>query len=407
VSHRYRAYPSPTVKQVCLRHIGESRWVWNAAIAAVKAHAKDENVPYFDLTTARREIEWLADGSSSVQQQALRDLQQAFANAKRGTHRFPTWRKRGENESFCVRDVAVTPLNRKWAELTIPKAGKLRFKLSRPLPTTYGMARVTHSSDGQWYVSFSAMQAPVLREPTGAIVGIDRGVTTTLVLSDGQTLRAAKMRPREARRIGRLQRQLSRQQKGSGRRSKTKTRIAKEHASVARRRKNWVERTTTRLVRDYDVIVLEDLRVKNMVKAPAPLKDPDNPGQYFRNGARAKAGLNRAILQQGWSMFGTRLEQKAAASGVTVLKINPAYTSQQCRNCSYTAKENRESQAVFLCVSCGHTNHADINAAENILARGLHVFAPTPGHGASQGHLAARRSLTPVNSENSLEGEAA
>jgi transposase len=251
------------------------------------------------------------------------------------------------------------------------------------------------------------MQAPVLREPTGAIVGIDRGVTTTLTLSDGRMFRVPVIGPREARRIERLQQQLARQKKGSERRSRTKTVLSLEHGHVARRRKDWVEKITTRLIRDYDVVVLEDLRVKNMVATPKPKPDPDQPGHFLPNGARAKAGLNWAIHQQGWSIFATRLEQKASASRVTVIKVNPAYTSQQCRSCGHTATENRESQAVFSCKACGHTNHADRNAAENILARGLEYLAPTHGQGESRQTPAARISLALASSENSLDRAAA
>jgi len=367
----------------------------------VKAHA-----PFFDLTKARTETSWLAQGSSSVQQQTLRDLAQALRHAKKGTHRFPTWRKRGEHEGFCVRDVTVRVLNRHWAELTVPKAGRLRFRLSRPLPKPHGMARVTLDSAGWWHVSFSAPQAAVEREPTGAVVGIDRGVATTLATSDGRMLRALKLRPREARRIDRLQRQLSLQKKGSKRRGKTKAQLARTHAHATRRRNDWIEKTTTSLVRDYDLLAVEDLKVRSMTAAPRPKPDPDREGAYLPNGRAAKAGLNRAILAQGWGRFLRRLEDKAGASGVTVVWVNPAYTSQQCRACGHVAKENRESQAVFSCVACGYEDHADRNAAENILARGL-ALAPTPGQGASQHELAARTSPSQDGSENLVGSVAA
>jgi len=394
MSHRYRAYPTTEQAAVFAKHCGEARWVWNEALRAVKAHA-----PFFDLTKARQGHEWLAEGSSSVQQQALRDLRQALANAKLGTHRFPSWRRRGEHEGFCVRDVTVGVLNGSWAELSVPKCGRLRFRLSRPLPEHRGMARVTLDSAGWWHVSFASPQAPVERVPTGAVVGIDRGVVTTLATSDGQMLRAPKLRPREERRIERLQRQLSRQKKGSRRRGKTKAAMANTHAKTVRRRNDWIERTTTRLVRDYDLLAVEDLNVRSMTAAPRPKPDPDSLGAFLPNGRAAKAGLNRAILAQGWGCFLRRLDDKARVSGVTVVRVNPAYTSQQCRACGHVAKENRESQAVFSCVACGHENHADRNAAENILARGL-ALAPTPGQGASRREPAARISPSSDGSGN-------
>ena len=401
MSHRYRAYPTPEQAAVFARHCGEARFVWNQALAAVMARR-----PFFDLTKTRTEIGWLAEGSSSVQQQALRDLRQALANAKLGTHRFPSWRRRGEHEGFSVRDVTVGVLNGSWAELSVPKCGRLRFRLSRPLPEHRGMARVTLDSAGWWHVSFASPQAPVERVPTGAVVGIDRGVVTTLATSDGQMLRAPKLRPRETSRIERLQHQLARQKKGSRRRGKTKAQLARAHAHAARRRNDWIEKTTTSLVRDYDVLAVEDLKVKNMSAAPKPKPDPETPGAFLPNGRAAKAGLNRAILSQGWGRFLRRLDDKATASGVAVLRVDPAYTSQQCRACGHVAKENRESQAVFSCVACGHENHADRNAAENILARGL-FLAPTPGQGARSGTRPARGSLAPASGENLVGSVAA
>ena len=402
MTHRYRLYPSPAQLPVLRSHCGHARWVWNEALRAVKAHASDATVPFFDLTKARRETDWLAAGSSSVQQQALRDLTRALANAKAGTHRFPRWRRKGEDEGFCVRDVTVAIVNRRWAELTVPKARPMRFRLSRPLPEAYGMARVTLDSAGWWHVSFAAPQPPVDREPTGAVVGIDRGVASTIATSDGSLLRAPKLRPRERRRIERLQQQLARQHKGSRRRGRTKAAIARTHAHALRRRNDWIERRTTGVVRAYDVIAVEDLEVKSMVRAPRPKPDPEREGSFLPNGRRAKARLNRAILDQGWGRILRRLEDKAGASGVVVVRVDPAYTSQTCARCGHVAKESRESQAAFSCVACGRKRHADLNAAANILARGIASLAPTPGHGAGPGDRAARRSPAPAGSENLL-----
>jgi putative transposase len=138
-----------------------------------------------------------------------------------------------------------------------------------------------------------------------------------------------------------------------------------------------------------DLIVLEKLNTKGMVRRPKPKPDQDQPGAFLPSGARSKAGLNRAILASCWGVVGQRLAEKGAASGVTVLFADPRFTSQQCHVCGHTQAENRESQAVFTCVACGHEDHADRNAARNILARGLatlggEVPARAPGHGVSR-----------------------
>src|SRR5664280_700701 len=401
MSHRYRLYPSPVQELACLRHCADARYVWNLALEQANCYRPHRGptpgaaARQHQSAEARQET-WLGEGSSSVQQQALRDFDRALANWWAGTHRRPTWRKAGVNQGFCVRDVAVGKINRRWAGLAVPKLGKVRFRLSRPLPSSYGMARITLDRAGRWHVSFSAVQAATDRRPTGSVIGIDRGVATTIATSDGEMFRAPTS-PNLVSKVDRLQRRLARQKRGSAKRAKTKVRLAgaHAHAQIVDRRRDWVEKTTTRLVYDHDVFVLEDLRVKNMIRRPKSKPDPDHVGAHLPNGSTAKAGLNRAIARSSWSTLARRLEDKAAASGVTVVYVDPRYTSQQCRRCGHTAPENRESQAVFECVSCGHVNHADINAAENIVARGL-APAPTPGHGASPGNRAARVSPPPA-----------
>jgi putative transposase len=398
MAHRYRLYPTPDQERVCALHAAHARAVWNAALEQFNCwrrgrpsspgHAERTR----QLAEARGELEWLAAGSSSVQPQALRDFDRALRNWWAGTHRRPTWRKRGRRDGFCVRDVSVRKLNRSWAEITVPKAGRVRFRHSRPLPEgKLGMARVTRDGKGRWHVSFPAPQSPVPRESTGAAVGIDRGVANTLSTSDGEMVHAPAMRQREHRRLTRLQRRLNRQHKGSARRSQTKAAIAALHQAVSDRRHAWIEVQTTRLVRECDVICVEDLRVSNMLRRPASRPDPDHPEAFLPNGARAKARLNRSIHAQGWSRWLRRLEEKANASSVCVVRVDPRHTSRECRRCGYTAAENRESQAVFACQRCGHVAHADRHAAENILARGLRALAQTPGSGAERRTSGAAR----------------
>jgi putative transposase len=221
------------------------------------------------------------------------------------------------------------------------------------------------------------------------VIGIDRGVRTALVTSDGQHYRAPAISGRRAARYLALQRKLARQHQRSNGRERTRHQMAALTARVTDRRKDWAEKISTRLVRDNDLIVLEQLNTPGMVRRPEPKPDPGHPGSFLPNRARAKAGLSRGILASCWGLLGQRLADKGAASGVTVLFVDARFTSQQCHACGHTAAGNRESQAVFRCQKCGHLDHADANAARNILARGLHLLAagelvpaPAPGHGA-------------------------
>jgi len=195
------------------------------------------------------------------------------------------------------------------------------------------------------------------------------GVVATVTTSDGRMFHAPGLRPEETQRLRRLQRKLARQEKSSRRRSKTKTAIARLKAREADRRKDFIEQTTTALVREFDLIAVWDLAVKSMVRSAK--------GTIAAPGVNvaAKRGLNRAISAQGWSMLRRRLEEKATTCGVTVVAVNPAHTSQRCAVCGHTCPENRKSQAVFRFRACGHEANADVNAATNILAAGLAVTA--------------------------------
>jgi len=378
VAIRNRLYLDTGQRLVLAAHCAHARFVWNLAVEQQswwrpgRGSAPDRKERQRQLAEARAGT-WLAEGSSSVQQCALRDFDHAmaaFLDPKNPAGR-PSFRSKRGPQGFVIRDTKVRRLNRRWGEVLVPKLGYVRFRWTRDLPAKLGMARVTVDRAGRWHVSFPAPQPALNRELTGAVVGIDRGVRTALVTSDGQHYRVPRISDRRAARYLALQQRMGRQQKNSRKREKTRLAMARITARVADRRRNWAEKVSTRLVMDHDLIVFEKLNTNGMTRKPAPKPAPDRPGAFLPNGARAKASLNRGILGSCWGYLATRTEQKAAASGAAVVYIDPRFTSQQCRMCGHVAKENRESQAVFLCVSCGHSDHADANAARNILARGL------------------------------------
>jgi putative transposase len=228
---------------------------------------------------------------------------------------------------FCVRDVRVRVINRRWAHVTVPKLGRVRFRLSRPLPFGRGMARVTRDRAGRWHVSFTATQPVLEREPTGRAVGVDLGVAATVATSDGELLHAPWLTAGEAQRLRRLERRKARQRKGSGRRERTKAAIARLHARGRDRRKDFAEQTSTRLVREHDVIAIEDLRVRQMLRSAAGTRE--HPGVNVAQ----KRGLNRSIGRQAWSLLRHRIEDKTATCNVVVVAVDPRHTSQTCHRC--------------------------------------------------------------------------
>lgn len=205
-------------------------------------------------------------------------------------------------------------------------------------------------------------------------VGIDRGVAIPLQVGDqayDYTANQKKSKERHARYIKRLQQQLSRRQKRSVRYKRTKRRLSARHASIAHIRKDFCHKASHAIVKqpEHKIIVLEDLKTKHLTKSPKP--KPNQRGGWDKNGAKAKAGLNKAILDKGWHLFETYVNYKAEAAGKVVFKVPAHHTSQACSACDDTHPDNRKSQSEFVCGSCGYTDHADRNAACNIKKRAI------------------------------------
>ena len=364
---RYRLLPSRAQERVLRDHCAHARFVWNLAIEQQswwrpgRASAPGCVEQCRQLSAARQEYRWLAAGSAIVQQQALLDFSQAMVNYFTGTHRRPTWRKADRDEGFRIvnlRPSQVQRLNRHRGQVFIPKVGWVRFRWSRAVPPARSF-RVKLDRAGRWHVSFAVVPAPIEGPRIGMVVGLDRGVAVSAALSTGEMLTCPRLSVSRQRRLQRLQRKRARASRGSNRHAKLKHAIAALRARETDARKDWAEKLTTDLARRFDLIRVEDLRVRDMTRsARGTLAEPG------RN-VRAKAGLNREILASGWGILLRRLEQKAPGR---VQKINPAFTSQRCGACGHVAGENRKSQAIFVCTACRYTANADVNAAQNIAA---------------------------------------
>jgi putative transposase len=363
----YRLLPSPAQAQVLQSHCAHARFVWNLAVEqqswwrSGRTSAPGWVEQCRQLSAARQEHRWLAAGSVVVQQQALRDHAQAMANFFHGTHHKPSWRKAGRDKGFRIVGLQlghVRRLNRRWGQVFIPKAGWVRFRWSRAVPEAKSF-RVKLDRADRWHVTFAAIPDPIERPGTGQVVGVDRGIAVSAALSTGDMLNSPRLSAGRQVRLKLLQRKLARAKRGSNRRARLKLAIARLKVREADARKDWVEKASTDLARRFDLIRVEDLRVRNMTRsAKGTIAEP---GHHVR----AKAELNRQILVSGWGMLVRRLEQKAPGR---VEKVDPAYTSQRCSACAHVASENRKSQVVFACTACGFACNADVNAAKNIAA---------------------------------------
>ncbi len=240
---------------------------------------------------------------------------------------------------------------------------------------------VTMDRAGRWHVAFAAIPDPIPAPGNGEAVGIDRGVAVSAALSTGELLAVPGLTGRERRRIRHLERKLARAKRGSNRRGRVRLAIARLRARETDRRKNWAEKASTDIARRFDLIRVEDLRIKKMTRSAREIA-----GKPGRN-VRAKSGLNREILRSGWGLLVRRLADKAPGR---VEKIRPAFTSQRCSACGHVDANSRESQARFACTACGFADSADVNAARNIAAG--HVVTARGGDGVTR----------PVNREPQL-----
>ena len=389
---RYRLVPTPAQEAVLRDHCGHARYVWNLAVEQHWRPGRKSAPGYLQqcrqLTAARAAHRWLAAGSQTVQQQALRDFTQAmgafFDPANRAGR--PSWRKAGRDEGFRItgrrgRQWDVRRVSRKTGQVWVPKAGWVRFRWSRAVPPGVKSYRVTRDRAGRWHVAFAVIPPPVPAPGNGQTVGIDRGVAVSAALSTGQLLHCPALTAHERARLRRMQRTLARARRGSNRRGRVKCAIARLRARERDRRKDWAEKVSTGIARRFGLIRVEDLKITGMTRAAKGTRE--DPGRTVR----AKAGLNRGILGSGWGLLVRRLQDKAPGR---VQKISPAFTSQRCSACGQVDRDSRQSQAVFRCTACGFACHADVNAAINIAAG--HAVTARGGDGVTR----------PVNREPQL-----
>jgi putative transposase len=368
------------------RFAGSCRFVFNKALALQQARrlAGEKKLGYAglckELTQWRnsKATSWLSDGPVHTQQQSLKDLERAYANFFEGRAAYPRFKKKGVSDSFRYPDPKQIKLDQANARIFLPKLGWLRYRNSR---TAFGELRnVTVSQKaGRWFISVqTALEVEQPLPEAKSIVGIDVGIVQYAALSDGTFVAPVNSLKTHLLRLRTLQRQLSRKQKFSRNWVKAKSRIQKLQTHIANVRRDHIHKTTHAISKNHAIVVVEDLRIRNMSASAGGTKEA--PGRNVR----AKAGLNRSIMDQGWFEFRRQLDYKLAWRGGELLAV-PAYnTSRACSCCGNVAAENRQTQAIFQCVSCGYQANADTNAARNILAAGHAALAC--GERAQSGH---------------------
>ena len=206
---------------------------------------------------------------------------------------------------------------------------------------------------------------------TGRQVGVDVGITSFATTSEGAHVQNPRWARTAAAGLAAAQQRLARAAKGSNNRARRRETVAARHRKIANSRRDFHHKTARTLVEINDLIAVENLALSNMLRRATPVADAANPGQFLPNGAGAKTGLNRSISDAGWGQFVLILRAKAEDAGRVLIEVDPRHTSDGCEACGHAAKENRVTQAVFVCRRCGHRAQADEQAARNILRAGL------------------------------------
>jgi len=367
---RFLLLPTPAQLHYFACSAGCTRLVWNLALDLQKQRLQRALpvLSYEDLSPLlklwKQERPFLKEAPSQALQQRLMDLSHALSEAKDPSNpkQFPVFKKKGEHDSF--RYPQHVKLEQERSKLSLPKLGWVRYVKSQEV--TGKLKNVTISQEaGRWYVSIQTeqeVQAPT--HPSSSITAGDLGVAHFVTLSDGTHFDAPDYKPLEQK-IKRAQQELSKKRKGSKNYQKQRVKLQKLNKELRELREDFQHKLSDYLSKNHAVIVLEKLRVKGMTKsAKGSIEEPG------KNVAQ-KAGLNRAILRQGWSEFIRQLQYKCKWRGGRVILVAPEYTSQRCSACGFVSAENRKRQAEFACVSCHHAENADKNAAKNILALGL------------------------------------
>ena len=368
---KYELMPDGQQERQMHRFAGCCRFVFNQALALQKERYEhgEKKLGYAGLckflTEWRNcaESPWLADAPVHPLQQTLKDLERAYANffAKRAD--FPRFKKKGQSDSFRYPDPKQIKLDQANSRLFLPKLGWLRYRNSRDVLGEVKNVTVSQSG-GKWIVSIQTEREVELPIPQGGAVGVDMGIARFATLSDGTYYAPLNSFKRHQDRLRRAQQAMSRKTKFSNNWKKAKARIQRIHTRIGNVRRDYLHKATTTISQNHAMVCIEDLQVRNMSKSSKG--SADQPGRQVR----AKSGLNKAILDQGWFEFRRQLDYKLAWSGGHLIAVPPQNTSRTCPACGHVSADNRPTQERFACIECGFEGNADVVGAINVLRAG-------------------------------------
>jgi putative transposase len=369
-AYKFRLYPTKKQEQKLFWTLTRCRELYNAALAERKEAYRmaGKSISYYEQKRDLVEIKAVLRPEyqgihSQVAQDVLLRLKRAFdtffRRVKNGEEPgYPRFQGRNRYNSFTYPQggYSLTHDNR----VCLSKIGSIKITLHRKMEGTVKTCTIKYEA-GQWYAVFSCEGKQP--EPLPVVereVGIDLGVTHFAALSDGTFIESPRYYRTAQKRLEKLQQALSRKKRGSHRREKARKAVAKAHRKIAHQRRDFHHKQAKQLVSEHQTIVFEELEITNISKRAKPKQDEET-GQYLPNGAAAKSGLNKSILDAGWGQFQQIVSHKAACAGRDVLKVNPRYTSQVCSQCGTVRKKTLEER--WHSCECGAELDRDTNAA--------------------------------------------
>lgn len=393
---KYELMPSGCQERRMRRFAGSRRFVFNKALALQKERYEQgaKKLGYAGLckllTEWRNSTEtpWLAEAPVHPLQQALKDLERAYANFFAQRADFPRFKKKGQRDSFRYPDRKQIKLDQANSRIFLPKLGWLRYRNSRDVSGTVKNVTVSLWC-GKWHVSIQTEREVEQPIPQGGAVGIDLGVARFATLSDGRYYAPLGSFRRYEHRLRRAQQAMSRKVKFSSNWKKAKTRVQRTHARIGHARRDYLHKATTTISQNHAMVCIEDLQVRNMSRSAAGTAAA--PGRNVK----AKSGLNKAILDQGWFEFRRQLDYKLAWTGGHLFAVPPQNTSRTCPACGQVSADNRRTQSRFECVDCGFEENADVVGAINILRAG-HARLACEVSGAAMPPAAGTRRSDPI-----------